>query len=236
MNRILTAEEVEKLFEFVKSKYVPYVDVQFEIVDHLACAIEDEFATNPSINFQQALNKVYSKFPITGFVHFVEQKQKALTKYWRRRLFQTYMEFLTTSKVKITILYVSTFVLGVLYLGKTFVFYSGSLLFFLSLLSMYKSDKNIKKMKRANDKLLVSKIFVEMTRVPVFLPILFFDFFEVRYAWGQTSPSACILTIITFVFTWQFIACYISYFQTKEIIQKELDDKYKHVKDRLAIA
>ncbi|MFZ1455121.1 MAG: hypothetical protein WAT46_03705 [Saprospiraceae bacterium] len=48
MEKQLTMEQIETLFSFVKSKYVRYIDVQYELVDHLASAIEDEMQRIPN--------------------------------------------------------------------------------------------------------------------------------------------------------------------------------------------
>jgi len=82
MTRQLTPIEIEKLFAFVRSKYVRWVDLQYEIVDHLATAIEDTITEDPTISFDRALQQVYSSFPITGFTNLVAAKQKALHRYW----------------------------------------------------------------------------------------------------------------------------------------------------------
>ncbi|MBK7635546.1 MAG: hypothetical protein IPJ13_15665 [Saprospiraceae bacterium] len=66
----LTTDQIQSLFAFVKSKYVRYIDVQYELVDHLATAIEDEMQKDSKLSFEAALSKVYARFPITGFYQF----------------------------------------------------------------------------------------------------------------------------------------------------------------------
>jgi hypothetical protein len=82
MTNHLSKEEVNKLFKFVESKYVQYLDVQYEIVDHLASAIEEKQSKNSELSFEKALNKLYSEFPITGFAAFVSTKQSAMSVFW----------------------------------------------------------------------------------------------------------------------------------------------------------
>jgi hypothetical protein len=58
-------------------------------VDHLACAIEDELSQHPNFTFQGALNKVYGRFPITGFAAIILEKEMALRIYWRKSIWRT---------------------------------------------------------------------------------------------------------------------------------------------------
>ncbi|MGB4958573.1 MAG: hypothetical protein WBO36_03800 [Saprospiraceae bacterium] len=104
MDKQLTKEQTEELFKFVKSKYVRYVDLQYELVDHLASAIEDEIEKDKNLSFSAALSKVYSRFPVTGFTNFVAEKQSALTSYWRRRWFRIFKSYFTPPQVFLTFL------------------------------------------------------------------------------------------------------------------------------------
>jgi hypothetical protein len=51
----LTDEQTRELYEFTLRKRVRYYDVQIEIVDHLACAIEDRLDREPTLPFHEAL-------------------------------------------------------------------------------------------------------------------------------------------------------------------------------------
>ena len=58
----LTQEQIEQLFVFTKKHLVEHYDVQVELVDHLANAIEAEWEINPNISFTEALQKEYKNF------------------------------------------------------------------------------------------------------------------------------------------------------------------------------
>ena len=86
----LSAEQIEQLFTFTKKHYVEHYDVQVELVDHLANAIEDQWKENPNILFEDALQTEFKKFGIFGFTGLVEQKQAALQNhYWQNYLFSS---------------------------------------------------------------------------------------------------------------------------------------------------
>jgi uncharacterized membrane protein YGL010W len=99
----LPKEEIQKLFEFVESKNVPYRDVQFEIVDHLATAMEEMKEVHPEWSYKSCLKKIYSKFPITGFALLQLEKEKAVERYWRKKMIPYIKEFFKLPKVILTV-------------------------------------------------------------------------------------------------------------------------------------
>ena len=76
----LSTEQIEHLFNFTKKHYVEHYDVQVELVDHLANAIEDQWKENPNILFEDALQTEFKKFGVFGFTSLVEQKKVCFTK------------------------------------------------------------------------------------------------------------------------------------------------------------
>jgi len=77
---LLTNEQIEYLFNFCTSNGVKYYDVQLELVDHLANAVEVEMANDPKITFEKALEKVHRSFGYMGFELLVVAKQKMIKK------------------------------------------------------------------------------------------------------------------------------------------------------------
>lgn len=73
----LTKEEIDQLFAFTESKLVHYYDLQVEIVDHLAAAIEEKM-NGKNMTFKIALDEVYRDFGIFGFSHVVREKEKQI--------------------------------------------------------------------------------------------------------------------------------------------------------------
>lgn len=102
-NYELTPEEINKLFAFVRKKYVNFIDVQHELVDHLACDIEELKADDSTLTFDMALQKVYAKYPITGFSNLKEAKIKEMNRYWVRIYFKHIKEHFTIPKIIISL-------------------------------------------------------------------------------------------------------------------------------------
>jgi hypothetical protein len=57
---------------------VEWYDLQSELVDHLANAIETQWQENPKLSFNEALNK--DQFSVFGFMDVVEKRQTVLSK------------------------------------------------------------------------------------------------------------------------------------------------------------
>jgi hypothetical protein len=45
----LTTEQIEQIYLFTRQHYLEWYDLQTELVDHLAVAIETEWQENPSL-------------------------------------------------------------------------------------------------------------------------------------------------------------------------------------------
>ena len=99
----LSAEQIEQLFDFTKKHYVEHYDVQVELVDHLANAIENQWKENPNILFEDALQTEFKKFGVFGFTGLVEQKQSALHKYYNKMLLREVLKFISIPKAIITV-------------------------------------------------------------------------------------------------------------------------------------
>jgi len=84
--KLLTEKEINQLFEFCAKHYVSHYDVQVELVDHLASAIEEKWKENPALSFQDVLNSGYKEFGIYGFSKIKQMKEKELKrKYFNLR-------------------------------------------------------------------------------------------------------------------------------------------------------
>jgi len=103
MNRTITSEETEKLFEFCRQHFVYHYDLQVELVDHIASSIEDQWKENPEIPFNTALLNTFKKFGISGFSKIKVQKQKELARKYNRLLWKYFLEFYRWPKMLMTL-------------------------------------------------------------------------------------------------------------------------------------
>ena len=89
---MLTKEQIEYLFLFCRKHFVKYYDVQVELVDHLANAIELEMKNDSKLTFEKAVENVHSSFGVMGFAPLVAEKQRVAEKQSRRLFFQLFKE------------------------------------------------------------------------------------------------------------------------------------------------
>lgn len=103
--RELTTEQIDVLFEYCYFRCVFHYDVQVEIVDHLATAIENLWETNPEMPFDEAMYLAGEHFGgDLGFSTFRHEKEKALRKKYRRLLWQFVADYYKFPKIMITLL------------------------------------------------------------------------------------------------------------------------------------
>lgn len=80
---MLSEQQIQSLFTFCEKHFVKYYDVQVELVDHLANAVELEMQKDPKISFEKALEKVHQSFGVMGFAPLVAAKQRQAEKQGR---------------------------------------------------------------------------------------------------------------------------------------------------------
>ena len=98
----LTTQQIDQLYTFTRQHYVEWYDVQSELVDHLANAIETQWKENPELTFDAVLNKEFGKFGVFGFMGVVEERQKLLAKKYNRLIWKYYREFFKLPKIILT--------------------------------------------------------------------------------------------------------------------------------------
>ena len=103
INMKLTPEQIDRLYQFTRQHYVEWYDLQTELVDHLANAIEQQWQENPKISFEDALQMEFKKFGIFGFMDVVEKRQAALNKRYNKIVWQHFKAFFTIPKIVITL-------------------------------------------------------------------------------------------------------------------------------------
>lgn len=99
----LTNPQIENLYKFTRQHYVYHYDVQSELVDHLANDIEEIWQAQPDLSFISARDKSFKKFGIFGFMEPIEQKQKAMSKRYRRYLLVELKKWFAVPQIVITL-------------------------------------------------------------------------------------------------------------------------------------
>ena len=95
----LSKVQIQKLYTFTRQHYVEYYDLQTELVDHLANAIEEQWKENPKLSFDDALQIEFKKFGVFGFMKVVEKRQAYLTKKYNKIVLKNLITFFTIPKI-----------------------------------------------------------------------------------------------------------------------------------------
>lgn len=98
----LTPEQIERLYQFTRQHYVEWYDLQTELVDHLANAIEQQWYENPNVLFEEALQTEFKKFGVFGFMDVVEKRQAALNNKYNKIIWGHFKDFFSVPKIIIT--------------------------------------------------------------------------------------------------------------------------------------
>jgi hypothetical protein len=80
----LSKDQIEQLKKMISRKGYPFIDVQYEILDHVACRIEELMANDPKLSLEAAFAKVHASFGIFGFSGLEESYIKLIEKRFRR--------------------------------------------------------------------------------------------------------------------------------------------------------
>ncbi|MFT4203420.1 MAG: hypothetical protein QM610_05850 [Chitinophagaceae bacterium] len=99
----LTKEQIDQLFQFCQRHSVRYYDVQSELVDHLATAIESQMNENSNIPFDEAVHNVYKAFGATGFGKYLSEKEKQVQRKLSKERRKILLTFFTPPKVILTL-------------------------------------------------------------------------------------------------------------------------------------
>jgi len=90
----LTKDQIEQLKKMISRKGYPYIDVQYEILDHVACKIEELMAQDSKLSLEAAFAKVHASFGIFGFSSLEESYlnliQKKFTRYYWEEIKATF--------------------------------------------------------------------------------------------------------------------------------------------------
>ncbi len=102
-HKTLNSQQVESLFTFCRKHHVYHYDLQIELVDHMASAIETAWETNPNLPFEEARNQCFSQFGSDGFLKVERQHEKALSKKYNHLLISHWISFFRWPKLLFTI-------------------------------------------------------------------------------------------------------------------------------------
>jgi hypothetical protein len=172
----LTPEQIERLYQFTRQHYVEYYDLQTELVDHLANAIEAQWQENPKLTFEEILQKEFKKFGVFGFMDVVEKRQAALNRKYNGIIWNHFKAFFTIPKIILTTTLVGLiyFLLNIsLYKADVVLVAFGIIILSFYFFIIYFANKNKKANAATNKKWLLKEIILGRSSIVgmIYLPI-----------------------------------------------------------------
>ncbi len=95
----LSDDHIQSLYIFTRQHFVEFYDLQTELVDHMANGIERQWEKHPGITFEQARDREFKKFGVFGFMHVVEQRQKAMGRKYGKMVWYHFVDYMKVPKV-----------------------------------------------------------------------------------------------------------------------------------------
>ena len=159
---MLSNEQIQHLFTFCKKHHVHFYDVQTELVDHLANAIEEKMRANPAIPFEKALENVHAGFGVLGFAGLVKSRSESLHKQYNKLRWQLFWSYFAWPKAALTACLLSGFIFLGRLLSQEILFYIMCILFLsLYVFDIYVVVKAGSTIKKQKQKLMITQISFE---------------------------------------------------------------------------
>lgn len=85
--------QLEEIQAFISRKGVKYLDVQMEILDHVASGVEERMTMEPSLSFEDALKQTHASFGIFGFSGVEDSIVNAMSKKYNKIFWKSFLMF-----------------------------------------------------------------------------------------------------------------------------------------------
>jgi len=209
MRRELTLQEIDSLFQLIQKKGVKPLDVQIELVDHLASDIEDILSQNEAISFRTALEQSSTKFGRWGFDYFLQRAEASVYKRQSRLIWQAFSSFFRWPKALFTVIltlilwwgiskggllaHIRWVVVGVLVLGLLYIFFS------------------FWRRRQLKYQLLLTRppqALIFCGQIPSFLNLLLGEYWQNNLTKEAFATWATVFLVFSFIFIWASVEVY----------------------------
>lgn len=110
---MLTDEQIQHLFHFCEKHFVREYDVQIELVDHLANAVEEKMRNNKNLSFEKAVEEVHAGFGVLGFAGIVNARTQSLNSQLFKMKKKLFLSYFSWPKASLT----ACLLLSLIYIG-----------------------------------------------------------------------------------------------------------------------
>ncbi len=230
MKKTVSEKQIECLFQFTREHYVEHYDLQVELVDHLANAIEERWEQTPELPFEECMNAEFKKFGVFGFMDVVEKRQKALRKKYRALIWQQVADFFQLPKIlltgSLTFLLYLVVQLGVFY-RLFFVVMFFLLMFFIAVYVQKMRNSYKKRIEQTGRKWVLEEYIFSIVAIPI--PSMFAIYIQILlqahiHKWVIENPYLIFLICLGVVVS--SILVYVAVFFIPKKSEKYLVETY----------
>lgn len=226
--RKITPVEIEQLYLFTQKHYVEFYDLQTELVDHLASAMEENWEKEPALTYEENLQREFKKFGVFGFSEVMKKKATALEKRYFRLIWREMKLQLNHLKILISLFLLFSGILILLEyswdLLNFFLFgiYAGFIFFFI-----FKTSRELKRKKKAKERIYLLEHFILNTSAYLslsYLPFQVLSLSDINFSmhWVQL--------LIAFLFSLLIYVEYICLYVIPEKRDLILKEQYPELK------
>lgn len=95
----LSPSQIDTLKKLISYKGYPEIDLQYEILDHVACKVEVLLEEKPEMALDDAFRKVHGEFGIFGFSDLAESYTKSIERRYRRFFWEEFKSIFTSHRI-----------------------------------------------------------------------------------------------------------------------------------------
>jgi hypothetical protein len=100
----LNKDQIAEIKAFINKRGFTTIEVEMEILDHVASAVEAKLEHEPKMSLQKAINDVHAGFGIFGFATIEEEKAKYFQSIIKKQLWKELKAYFLGQKIWVTLL------------------------------------------------------------------------------------------------------------------------------------
>lgn len=109
----LTKEQLSEIRDFIYSRGFTHIEVEMEILDHVATAAENKLEENPDKSLTKAIHEVHSSFGVLGFSVMEDEFNKSFRKLSVKAFLDILFSYIYQKNALITLsIFIAFFLLG----------------------------------------------------------------------------------------------------------------------------
>jgi hypothetical protein len=222
----LSPDQITALKKLISFKGYEEIDVQYEILDHVACRIEVLMTENPKLTLEDAFRKTHSEFGIFGFADLADSYRESIRKKFWSRYWTSLRSLMTSYRV------VYLFLLGWVFhfISQNFTLFGERLtapgwaviglmisvvLYFIYYHQIGKNYKNYATFRQASDFMGIANILIQLAIQGIF-----------RLG-GEFPKELTFQSILAWITISALLICWVSMFLLPKIIQEAAEETQK---------